>query len=215
MNKLADNLRALIIKNEISEFELARRIGVAQPIINRLVKAQTASPKVETLIKIANYFAITVGELIGQFPLDETMVNESSLLHRGWSKIKLLEWDEIIDYQNHKAMASKERYVLTDIEPDESLYALILHGSVMEPKFPKGSVLICSTMYSFSDGDSIIVHFHNQDVPVVRLVIVDNNKTYLSTINTKIQDVTELSSNDKVLGVVVQVRLDMPTRKEK
>ena len=49
MNNLSENLRTLMWKFELSESELARRVGISQPVIHRIAKGITTNPNVETL----------------------------------------------------------------------------------------------------------------------------------------------------------------------
>ena len=69
LNNLSTNIRLLLNKKQISENELARRTGVAQQIINRMLSGENQNPKLATLIPLANYFMVSLNQLIGAEPL--------------------------------------------------------------------------------------------------------------------------------------------------
>ena len=74
MNKLAPILCQLIREQQITVSELARRTQIGQPVIHRLISGVTLDPKVSTLSALANYFNISINQLIGDEPLPHTMV---------------------------------------------------------------------------------------------------------------------------------------------
>ena len=50
---LSSRLKKLLTNANISEAELARRTGIAQPMVNRLATGKNKNPKLETLKPIA------------------------------------------------------------------------------------------------------------------------------------------------------------------
>lgn len=69
MASLSANLKVLMSLSKINASELARRTGIAQPIIHRLSTGQNTNPKLATIKPIARYFSVTVSQLIGEDPL--------------------------------------------------------------------------------------------------------------------------------------------------
>jgi len=65
MENIASILSHLMSKNNISSAELARRTGIGQPVIYRLMTGITENPQVLTLKPIAEYFGITVDSFVG------------------------------------------------------------------------------------------------------------------------------------------------------
>lgn len=62
MNKVAENLRALM-SGRISENELARKTGVPQPTIHRVLSGKVEDPRDGTLRPLAMYFGVKVEHL--------------------------------------------------------------------------------------------------------------------------------------------------------
>ena len=49
MNNISNNLKELLKHEGISENELAKRVGISQQIINRLITGINTNPKLETI----------------------------------------------------------------------------------------------------------------------------------------------------------------------
>jgi len=65
MENLAVILTRLIASHGLTSAELARRTGIAQPVIYRLMSGETINPQVLTLKPIADYFKISIDQLLG------------------------------------------------------------------------------------------------------------------------------------------------------
>ena len=69
MTKLSSILRQLMGEDKINTSALARKTGILQPVMHRMVTGDTDNPCINTLLPIAEYFGITVDQLVGKFPL--------------------------------------------------------------------------------------------------------------------------------------------------
>jgi transcriptional regulator with XRE-family HTH domain len=65
MVAIKQQLQALMAHHKLSGYELARRAGVNQPTLQRILSGETVEPKTSTLKKIADYFHVTVEDLTG------------------------------------------------------------------------------------------------------------------------------------------------------
>ena len=64
MSTLQLNLRRYMSKENINSNQLAKKAGVKQPVIHRILSGETLDPKVGTISSLANYFQVTIDELI-------------------------------------------------------------------------------------------------------------------------------------------------------
>jgi SOS-response transcriptional repressor LexA len=69
MTKLSTILKQLMSEDNINTSALARKTNILQPVMHRLVTGDTDNPRIDTLLPIAEYFGITVDQLMGKFPL--------------------------------------------------------------------------------------------------------------------------------------------------
>ena len=65
MGKLAQNLERLRTERQLTQEELAKRVGVSQPAIAQYEKG-TTTPRLYVTIRLATALSTTVEELIGK-----------------------------------------------------------------------------------------------------------------------------------------------------
>lgn len=208
MKKLSPILKALMAEIKISESELARRTGVGQPVVHRIASGETDNPKVATLSPIANYFAISISQLIGDEPLPENRLpgtfNPGT---HGWMQVPLLSWEQLTQWPSLTDNTKPTQSISTDLHLSENAYALKVRDNTMEPRFPEGMLVIVEPALQPENRDFAIAHIDGQKLPTFKQVLLDGNMAYLKPINPDFQPVP-LDKKHRFLGVVVQSRMD-------
>ena len=64
--KIVDFIESQLNANDITVAEMCREIGMRKEVISMWKAHSTTIPRLDTLIKIADYFHITVSQLIGE-----------------------------------------------------------------------------------------------------------------------------------------------------
>ncbi|MCB1827568.1 MAG: helix-turn-helix transcriptional regulator [Coxiellaceae bacterium] len=65
--KLQENLQRLIVEESIkSGSDLARQLKIPPPSINRILSGQVTDPRISTLILLADYFDVSIDQLLGR-----------------------------------------------------------------------------------------------------------------------------------------------------
>lgn len=64
--KFCDNLKQLVRHHEISVRKMSREINLDRAHLSRLIQGKHSSPGLESLEKIADFFKISIGQLIGE-----------------------------------------------------------------------------------------------------------------------------------------------------
>ena len=212
MNQLSANLKILLSHANISENELARRTGIAQQIINRILSGENTNPKIATLKPLSNYFMISLSQLIGDVPLDTKV--KLNVNHLGFKEIPLIAFDLIEkNALNDLIIQSKEK-LRVDIDALDPLFAIQMNDDSMEPKFSKNSILIlkyCNTT-SFN-GDFGLIQLSNDKIELRQLFQNDQN-TYKKCLNPSYDDyhVTLINSEFTCLGLLIQSRTNFLTK---
>jgi transcriptional regulator with XRE-family HTH domain len=70
VKNLSDVLSFLMANVGIKSAELARKTGIAQPVISRLMTGITSNPQILTIKPLADFFDVTLEQLLGILPLD-------------------------------------------------------------------------------------------------------------------------------------------------
>ena len=66
---LAKTLLELMREHEMSANQLAEKLALPQPTITRITSGETTKPRIDTLCKLAEFFHVSVSQLIGEAPL--------------------------------------------------------------------------------------------------------------------------------------------------
>lgn len=193
MNQLKNNLKNLLINAHISENELARRTGVPQQAINRLLHGTNTNPKIATLIPLAKYFNITISQLLGESKLD-------------WLAIPIIDRELLLKEPLDELLASTDEKILANIKNNEGIYALKLQDDSMEPKFSRGTILIVDSTKLPSNGDYVLLHTF-EDI-VLRQLLIKQNVLFKKCLNPNYNDFKPviLDNEIKIYGVLIQSR---------
>lgn len=195
-------VKELLYKNHINATELAKNINLPQPTIHRLVTGKTTDPKLSTLILIANYFGITIDQLLGNMPIENIRTNRSYKIHTA----PIVSWNAAVgieDFFNSSAFKNWKDWIPIDIESSQFSFGVRTKPS-MEPRFINGSILTIDPQKKPIDGDLIIVHYTNTEEATIRELILDGPKHAVRSITN--QTIEELTEHIKIIGVVIQTR---------
>lgn len=202
--KLAVTLKNLLQKMNLSESELARQTGVCQPVIHRMASGETDNPKIETLRPIAKFFQITLDQLVGDVPLSP----HQPIFHveHETYNLPLISFKEIVEWPDKKLHVTGT-YLQTDIQTSPFAYAIRLKDSTMYPMFPDGTILIIEPNQEYKHLDFVIAHLKKQSQPIFKQLLIDGQEKYLKSISPDYPPV-KLGKNDRILGVMLQARID-------
>ena len=210
MKTLSSILKILMSELHINESELARQTGVAQPVIHRICSGETDNPKVGTLKPLANYFSLSISQLIGDQPLPNNRIPGTySPGARGWQQIPLLDWEEILHWPNFRSADHSKSLpaISVDLELNEHAYALNVPDSDFEPRFPQGAILVFDPSLKPNNRDFVIIRVENQSIPSFKQLLMDGDYLYLKPINPDFKTML-LDKPHQFLGVMVQSRMD-------
>jgi SOS-response transcriptional repressor LexA len=203
--KLAATLKYLLQNSNLSESELARQTGVCQPVIHRLASGETDNPKIDSLRPIAKFFSISVDQLIGDLPIS----SEGTVFHveQELFNLPLITLNQAISWPQKRNEFSITTHVQTDIEITESAYAIRLKDSTMYPMFPDGTLLIIEPNHAYEHRDFVVVFLKDENRAIFKQLLIDGSRRYLKSINKDYPSIS-LTANDKILGVMLQARID-------
>jgi len=206
MSNLSLTLKKLLSDINLSEAELARRTGIAQPMINRLATGKNANPKLKTLKPIAKYFGVTFSQLLGE----EILPAKDELEQRSvkWYEATLINAVDVLKKLNSETVETIKT-VTTNVHVSENSFAFLINDDRYEPKLTNNTMLFIDPETSARNRDLVLVLDKNTNQVSIQQLIVDNNDKYLKEIS-KDPELHTLAddSNLEVKGVVVQTRFD-------
>lgn len=208
MNKLPSILRALMQEQDVTESELSRRTGIGQPVIHRVLNGETDNPKVATLSPIANYFAISISQLIGDETLPKNRISGTfNLSSYGWTTLPLLNWEKVVVGGDKLIDINDVEKISTEINVSDKAYALRVKDTTMLPLFPEGTILIIDPEVKADNKDFVIVRMSGQKQAIFRQFLFDGDDIYLKPVNADFK-MHLLDKKSKLLGVMVQARMN-------
>lgn len=196
--KISKIINRLLTEENMRVSELARKVKLPQPTVQRIAAGVCENPHISSLKPIADYFSITVDQLKGFEPIPKF----DRLV-----KIPLLAWEDVSTW-HAKFITNTEENVMVDVEVSKQAYALRLIDSAMEPVFPYGTILILDPLVKAKDRSYIITLLKNSDMPIFRQLIINGPDKFLKPLSpdTQIYKMLRLKNTDNVLATVVQAR---------
>lgn len=206
---LAENLRSLMQEIPISENELARKTGVRQPIINRILTGKNQNPQIDTLRRLSVFFSLNISQLIGEESMELANLGIFQRDTSSFSKVQLLELENVGETIGTK---NKYReYVYVDIPLSPEAFAVKLADLSMEPRFPPGTVVIFDRKIEIKDRSYIILlPFQEKKAIFRQLLILEGGNKFAVSINPTYKDFRPIDCDkgDLILGTMIRAIYD-------
>lgn len=202
-NQLSLVLEQLLKTSGITETFLSHAINLPRATINRIKTGIITDPKSSTLTKIADYFCISVDQLLGRSPI--TTLKMAPII-----QVPLLELSEL--QNNHEIDLNTMRFnnwmSFEYNGVSNSLFAYKVTGDAMWPYLDEKSIVIVDTRVIPQNRSFVLVRLATDDEILLRMLLIDGNTQILQSMNTSFSNIT-LTQNDKILGVVIHVKKDL------
>lgn len=202
---LAQTLTDLIEReSKLSPAALARKLGIPTNKITRILNGDVTDPKASTLLQIANYFEISIEQLLGLEPLVREGISEQPEATRS---LPIYEFTKPFQ-------VAKEWYRWAFNEIDGEYFALTIDTDLYEPTFPQHSLLIVNTDIMPDDRSYVVVK--NKDTPQhcsIKKYVLEANQIYLYPINPKLPVEIFDKNLYTITGVVLEVHQNLRSKK--
>lgn len=196
-----------LLMGDMSEAALARAVKLPKATIHRVLSGSTPDPRAGTLLPIAQYFNISIEQLIGiielpkNCPLQSTKAfKEIKIPFVNFSQLKNWEEGEYVP-QNFLEVSSFGNKTI-----DSNCFVTKLDSDEMAPVFSNNTYLIVTTK-ALLKADDIIIVFNNQnDQILVRKYVLLKGEKYLISSNPS-YDIINFDKKIKFIGVVIEGRI--------
>lgn len=202
---LAETLTDLIEREiKLTPAALARKLGIPTNKITRILNGDVTDPKASTLLQIANYFDITIEQLLGLAPI----VREGT--SQGLTATQALPIFELS--QPEKMTKEWYRWVPNDIAGD--YFTLALDTDLYEPTFQQNSLLIINRDVAPDDRSYILIKKNdNSHHNLIKKYVQEGDQSYLYPINPKLPVEIFDKKLYTVVGVILEVHQKLRTKK--
>lgn len=208
---LSNIINTLLFERKMRPAALARETGLPATTIHRLVTGKSTRPYKNSLIPIAEYFSLSVEQLIGEEELPDNYWRDESM---GLSKkeqikqIPIISWSDADNF--HHIDKKAQQCIVSSGSMSDSCFALIMLDHSMEPLFPKRAALIFDPTRQALDRSFILVKLNNLETPMFRQLLIDGEHKYLKPLNPDLNmyKMRVLNSEDKIIAVLLESRIN-------
>lgn len=200
--KFSENLSRLMKDADISLTDLSKHTDIPIQTIQRYRSDPKANPTISLLKPIAEYFNITIDELISGKP-SSSGIELSHIKENKLSKVPLLSWKEAIDWKS--AIKEKNPSILTEVEISQNSYALKIEED-LDDGFRKNSIIIIDPDLEAEDKDYLVSFKKDSKIPLLKQLRKYDGILYLKPLMTGIAP-APLTDDYFILGVVRQIKL--------
>jgi len=202
--KLGNILKRLLFDRDMKPIDLAREVNLPAPTIHRLITGKSTRPYTTSLKPIADYFAITVDQLLGEEALATSEIDKQSRI-KNIHHLPLVPWDQL---QDNKIEKNKCEVIPFVGIIGKNAYATRLPDYSMEPLFPYGSILIFDPHKRYKDRSYVLVKLHEARAPIFRQLLIDCDNKYLKPLNPDLNAFTmrAVGKNDEIIATLIEAR---------
>ena len=197
------NLQELMHAKDISEAELSRQTSIPPATIHKILSGKTSDPRISTLKTLADFFQVTLDQLYLENAANQQITSSSQ-----GKSAPIITWEDCINSKKVIKMLNPRNWqnwaAIDNSLDSDGVYGLITRPS-MEPRFPRGTMLIVDVKVRPADGDLVIVQYPNTNEATLRELSMDGpNKLLIPPNPNHPSDV--LGDSIKILATVIQSR---------
>lgn len=201
-DKLSNNLNLLMAETRLNANELARRTGVPPSSIKKIRNNDNPNPTLTTLGPLANFFSITVSQLIGDAPLKLEMNQAQSTMLNLASQIPIISWDQAASLP---IILNKEHpFVFAERQYSKNTFGLVIDENINE-QFTKGTLILVDYNATFKGHDYALVLKENQKKPSIKQILIEDDQIYFKSLIVD-NVIIQKSSDYTILCVVMEYR---------
>lgn len=194
-----DNLKRLRLRAGITQAELAKAFEISQSTVG-MWECGRNRPEFRTLLKLAEFFSVSVGELTGEPAVVKPRGVQIPILGGIPAGESLEAAENILDYEEIDAALAQTG----------EFFGLRVKGDSMEPKISDGDIVIVRKQDDAQTGDIVIVAVNGGEAALRRLkksiggiILYPSNPEYDPMYFTNKQ-IAELPV--RIIGKVVELR---------
>lgn len=211
MNTFESALKYLRTRQNLTQLELAEKLGMSKSIIS-MYENGNRKPDFETLEKIADFFNVSMNFLMGRDSADTIPpFNAQASLIELPDSVLIPVYGKIAAGVPIEAIEDIQEYI--DIPADwvktgKKFIGLTVEGDSMYPKLWEGDIVVIEVTPDANSGDICAVYVNGYEATLKTIKLSGENIT-LSPFNTVYPPKTYKREEIGILGVVRELRRKM------
>ncbi|WP_058526054.1 helix-turn-helix domain-containing protein [Legionella erythra] len=202
---LAQTLNGLIEREKkLTPASLARNLGIPTNKITRILNGDVTDPKASTLVQIANYFGITIEQLLGLEPISK----QKSIGINNELRLPVFQLSE------PQQKTPMEWYRWSEGTCEGNHFALLVDTDLYEPTFTKNSLAIINPHLRPVDRSYIVVKKKNDSSYYsIKKYVLEGSQVYLYPINPQLPVENYDDNLYTITGVILEVHQRLYSQK--
>jgi transcriptional regulator with XRE-family HTH domain len=197
----------LRLMGDMSESNLARAANIPKATINRILSGRTPDPRASTLVPIAQYFGVSLEQLLGVMPLPEQIpLRAQTIAHTHVLQMPFVAMNKIYQWHNQEFPATQHKDIVKDNARFvvDGCYLTQVDTIFMQPKFFNKTHIVVNPQLTTTHGDYVIYHLCESKQTLLRKLIIEGERQFLVCIDPHFNETTPLNNQDIYLGKVVK-----------
>ncbi len=192
---------------KIDESTLAEACQISLASLSRIKNNPESNPTISTLRPIADFFNVTIDQLLGYSPLDTNISNIK--------KVPVLSKTDIFSWLDNKIITKPiEQWIVCDTEVSDFVFATdykIDSADATNSPILQNCLIIVDPKREYKHDDLVLIYNNKIKQYFLRIISIDDqNRCYIKPIEPGFAEYILLNDcldNIKILGVVVESRL--------
>ncbi len=213
MKTLSNRLNHALQLTEVTQSELARRIGIKQQSISQICSGKSARSRytmqiAQALCVNAHWLATGDGEIgLGLGDVESGPDSKGKIPLLNW--VQAGDWTEIVEGFGDEDVEEWREVTET---AHGRCFALRVKGDSMEnptgkKSIPEGALIVVDPELAYSSGSLVVARLDGSKEATFKQLVIDSGQKYLKPLNPQ-YPVIPLNGNCTILGVVRQVIID-------
>lgn len=195
MSSFSFNLAQLLEKNNLTISQLAEEINVTISTLSKLINGKVEDPRATTLKQLAQYFNISIDELLGIIPFQNTKELQKN--------IPILSIEQLSQPDKVNNVMSYKNIHLVGLNPQECFISYI-DSPAMYPLFDKNTLIVFHKTSHIQHGQYVLCRLFQSNEILLRQISIDGTCRILQPLNNDFQNV-KLEEKDQIIAVAIQI----------
>lgn len=205
-HNLKEILRGLMAEKDIDDTRLAKATGVAISSLSRIKNDPFCNPTLASLQPLAEFFGVTVSQLIGETSLNRSYIAEPNKRRTlVVLQVPLVQWDEIETFLADK-LTEFNQWVPSNLPLSKQAFALCVQNTTWGNLFCQGSYLLADPEVNAVDGDYVVVHNQADKNYYIKRLVIEGSDKYLQSLNPDIKLTEKIKNTESITAVIVEIR---------
>lgn len=200
MSNFSSNLARLLEENNLTISKLASEIQITVSTLSKLVNGKIEDPRATTLKQIAQYFEISIDELLGV-----NFANNTSVLNNDSSSVPIYKIEQL----NETKIPQTNQYKYIDIKNnDDEHFISYINSPAMYPLFDQNTMILFRRTNYVENLQFVLCRLHQTKEVVLRQIFIDGSVKVLKPINSDFNTI-QLSELDEIIAVAIQIQREL------